>query len=59
METPSELIQLNGMYLIDHLKAGHVWYLWTVKDGEWVTLKTGDWEAIVKKLGEMEENKCS
>ena len=55
METPSALNQVKDMYLIDHLKAGNVWYLWTVKDGEWVTLKTGDWKTIVKELEKREE----
>jgi hypothetical protein len=55
MRTPSELVQLEGMYLIDRLKGGNIWYLWTVVNGEWVVLKSGDWGTIIKKLQEMKE----
>jgi len=55
METPSPLNQVKAMYLIDHLIAGHVWYLWKVTNGEWETIKTGDWLTVVKKLREMED----
>ena len=53
METPSELNQIDGVYLIDHLKEGNTWYLWTVANNEWAVVKTGDWETIIKKLGEI------
>lgn len=55
MQTPSDVSQLKGLYLIDRPKYCQLWYLWTVKDGEWAALKTGDWETIVKKLGQLKE----
>lgn len=56
MQTPSDISQLKGVYLIDRPRYCQLWYLWTVNsNGEWVTLKTGDWQQIVKKLGELNE----
>ena len=55
MQTPLEPNDTKAIYLIDRIRNGNVWYLWTVEDGEWVVLKTGDWQQIVKKLGELKE----
>jgi hypothetical protein len=55
MRTPSNDSTVEKMYLIDRLKDGNVWYLWTAVNGQWVVLKTGDWGTIIKKLAEMKE----
>jgi len=55
VQTPSDVRELTGLYLIDRLRNLGLWYLWTFENGEWVILKTGDWEAIVKKLEALEE----
>jgi len=55
METPSRFSEIEKMYLIDRLKRGNIWYLWTIEDGQWEVLKTGDWKQVTTKLQELEE----
>lgn len=55
MDLPNDVFDLTGIYLIDRHRAGKIWYLWTVKDDDWILLKTGDLQTIIKELKEQED----
>jgi hypothetical protein len=53
MKLPSRLDDLSECYVIDRIKDGNIYYLWTIEFGEWVIVRTGEIKTLMEELEEL------